>query len=597
MEAEGRSLSFLENVGKIKVPFFQRSYVWDNENWQDLLDELYENKTSAFLGSLIFKPNTVRTGDKMSVMVIDGQQRLTTLSILLKALYDSFPNEIKKNAEHALHSALFYRESSTSGDLKIKIEHSRIDCKYYEMVINTNDSTKLFKTLKPEEHKILGCYAFFAKSISTRNFEENRKLFDRLLSDSYRIIVNVTLSAEDDEQTIFDVINNAGVRLSIADTIKNNMFQKLLDLIKDEEKVIKTYEKYWDSIFNKDEESIKYWEATKVTGRLKRTNLEILLHCVAIIENIYDPDEHTLEQLGKIYQEKIKNMNSDELLTFIKIFSEFADLYRKYIKEIDPEKKGKKETFSYNNYETRIFHILDKCDITTFHPYILHIYMTYKDRENEIKEKLLKLEKYVIRRSIANKETKSYNKICKEFINDETAINKRLLETTDDEIKESLKYISNKTAKLVLFWIELFREHNNKKYSEKLLEYSYSLEHIMPQKWQEYWHNVPIKDEFGEVITDSLKAIEVRERYIYSIGNMTLLSQALNTSLRNREFRIKIEGDNKIDGIKKFSRLSITIDDLIAEYEKSDEGKIWDEKRIRERTEKLAKEVLEIWKV
>ena len=461
MEAAGKSLKFLENVYRIKVPFFQRNYVWGEENWQDLLDELYYNTKSNFLGSLIFKKLPTSTGDKQKVLLIDGQQRLTTLAIITKTLHETFPSNIQENTIKMINRILFSQEDLTESIYEIKIEHSRIDKKYFELIINSKNPEEFLKGVNLKDSKLLECYDYCLKYISKKSESKNKDLFKRLYSQDYKIVVVVDLDDYDDEQNIFDVINNSGLRLSIADTIKNNIFQKLLDLIQDEEKVIKIYENYWNDIFNKDEEAIKYWETIKVTGRLKRTNIEILLHSVAIIENIYDPDKDTLEQLPAIYQEKFKNMNAEELTAFIKTISEYAILYRDKILYLN------NCNFSFNDYEKRLFNILDVCDITTFHPYILHVYKSNKDNLIKIQEKLEKLEKFVIRRFIAKKETKSYNKICKEFINDEAAIDNKLLETSDKEVKDGLKLISNKAATLVLFWVELYRRAKDKKYGEK----------------------------------------------------------------------------------------------------------------------------------
>lgn len=87
MEAHAKSLAFVGNEGKIKIPFFQRGYVWEEKNWEDLVSELLNFKRNHFLGSLILKQQKVTSGEIKEVLVIDGQQRLTTLSILLKAIY------------------------------------------------------------------------------------------------------------------------------------------------------------------------------------------------------------------------------------------------------------------------------------------------------------------------------------------------------------------------------------------------------------------------------------------------------------------------------------------------------------------------------
>ncbi|GEM_PF-3472404 len=107
------------------------------------------------------------------------------------------------------------------------------------------------------------------------------------------------------------------------------------------------------------------------------------------------------------------------------------------------------------------------------------------------------------------------------------------------------------------------------------LKYNYSLEHIMPQKWEEYWHVVPVYNETGVEETDHEKAKSIRYSKIYSLGNMTLLNSRLNTSLRNFIFKRKIEGEGRKKGIRHYSELWITKSDIIDKYDNGE--KIWNE--------------------
>ena len=97
MKAEAKPLNFITVEGLIKVPFFQRPYVWDEENWGKLFEDLADNRDSHFLGSIIFKQQNVSTGNPKEVLLIDGQQRLATICILLRAIYDNLDGEKKNN--------------------------------------------------------------------------------------------------------------------------------------------------------------------------------------------------------------------------------------------------------------------------------------------------------------------------------------------------------------------------------------------------------------------------------------------------------------------------------------------------------------------
>ena len=151
MEAREKSLNFITKEKKIVIPFFQRPYVWTQENWEDLFNDLMKDK-SHFLGSLIIKQHK-RTGEVGEALVIDGQQRLTTLSILIKAIFDCFDDELKQNTQDKVNNCLFYKVQDTDRDWQIKIIHSRIDRAAYAQVINGNCPSK-----RDDENKIFACY-------------------------------------------------------------------------------------------------------------------------------------------------------------------------------------------------------------------------------------------------------------------------------------------------------------------------------------------------------------------------------------------------------------------------------------------------------
>lgn len=165
-------------------------------------------------------------------------------------------------------------------------------------------------------------------------------------------------------------------------------------------------------------------------------------------------------------------------------------------------------------------------------------------------------------------------------------------ELSDKAVTAHLKEMyNNKTATLVLFWIELKRRFEDSKFDIKELKYTYSLEHIMPQKWEKYWNIdlLPVIDiNTDSEITNKEEAKNVRGCAIYEIGNMTLLNSNLNNSLRNYKFSRKINGEGRKKGIKEYASLDIA--KKITRV--SDEKKAWNESTIKERTERITKEFL-----
>lgn len=591
MKAEAKGFKFLSMEGKVKIPFFQRTYVWNEENWEDLLIELLHKRESNFLGSIILKQLTTSSGEPKYLEVIDGQQRLTTLSILLKVLYDLFDKEIKENIKNDLLQVLFYKEDYTSREYQIKIESSEVDAGPYEEVINAGLNNNLplnLNSINEESHKILRCYKYFYENLKDRGEEERKKLFNKILNTANKMLVVIDIDEKDDEQAIFDTLNTAGVRLTTAEIIKNALFQRAIQVYGDKNEVISFYNETWKKTFLCDEDTVKYWETERLTGRLKRDNIEILLHCIGVIKGFFDPDEHTLSDLSKLYKEQIKDINSKEdLKNFIEEIIEYADIYREKFPVFDNS-----TLFSFEDSINRLFHILEVLQISTFHPFILNVFKEDND-ENSVKEKLAMLEKFVVRRMIAQHETKNYNKYCKEFIKNHSSIREKLKETTDEDVLNGLKKILNKNASLLLFWVELYRRSKDNRYDTKELKYTYSLEHIMPQKWEEHWKEIPPKYKSDGTAMNEEEAKKDRSEKIHWIGNMTLLRSNLNSALRNYSFEKKMDGEGRKKGIKAYADLSITKDDIVEPYDNGDKN--WNEEKIEKRTEKIAKEIKEIW--
>jgi hypothetical protein len=408
MEARARSFGFLGNEGMLRIPFFQRTYVWTKDNWEDLLKDLRHTRKSQFLGSLILKQQRTTSGDPKEVLVVDGQQRLTTLSILLKALYDSFSNGVKENCKESIRGHLFRKKQPTDSDYLIKIQHSRLDSEAYEKVIlaGIDKSSPIDpESVDESDSKILQCYGYFSGQLRIRSEEENKTLFNRILDSENKMLVVIDLTGDDDEQSIFDTINTAGIRLSPADTIKNALFQKAIQVLGSQEEAIDLYRETWEKVFLADQDTVEYWETERLTGRLMRDNIEILLHCIAVIKGFYDPDAHTLSDLSKLYKGEIEQLSSKaELRTFISDLNAYAKIYREEVLSFDSN-----TLFSFSDTKQRLFHILDVLQISTFHPFVLSI---LRNNSRESEAILSDLERFVIRRMMSNGETKSYNKLC-----------------------------------------------------------------------------------------------------------------------------------------------------------------------------------------
>lgn len=494
-----------------------------------------------------------------------------------------------------MRNILFTQVSATSTDYFVKIEHSQVDKESYEKVINANmngNPRLQLDNIDERSHKILQCYKYFYEALKEKGENERESLFNKMFSSNNKMLVVIDLvEGKDDEQAIFDTLNTAGVRLTTAEIIKNALYQKVIKVTKDKEKsyAIDLYKKTWEKTFLSDEETVKYWETERQTGRLTRDNTEILLHSIAVINGFFDPDKHVLSDLSKLYKVEIERRNSEaELKEFIDEIIEYANIYRDKFPSFD-----KSTLFSFGDPVIKLFHILEVLELSTFHPFILYVFKNYRDDDPRIFEMFMNLEKFVVRRAIAQQEVKNYNKYCKEFINSPDIITEKLKETAEQDISSGLRHISNKKASLLLFWIELHRRIEDRGYDIRELKYNYSLEHIMPQKWDEFWKDIPKKYKEDGSIMNEEELKKDRGEKIYWIGNMTLLTSSLNSKLRNYPFEKKINGENRKKGIRSYAELSITNDDIVIPFDKGEI--VWDENRIIDRTKKLENEINLIW--
>lgn len=577
MKAHENNVGFMINENSVKIPFFQRKYVWGEDEWEQLFEDLldsFNTKKAHFLGSIILKQLSTQTGKGSDRSLIDGQQRLTTFSILIKCLYDKLAENIKQDYDYRAY--LFQQPYSSK---KPKIKHSQSDSQCFDRVFNATSATEI----NDADDKILRCYKYFDSRIE--DIDDIQKFMDFILKES-KLWVVIDIEQDEDEQKIFDSINSTGIKLTATDIIKNALLDRAIKLQTDYEML---YKKYWENIF--EGKNIDFWDSEVATGRLKRTQSEIFLHAFAIIKGFFDA-EKSLEKLSASYKDEIKKLDKNSIDTFLKELKQYADIYFNFPKIVFSSDKNKATNFAFDDYELRLFHILKVADVNTIMPLLLKLKALYGKDETILKECYEILEIFVINCYVLNATTKDYNKLFAKMTlelddkNSIISIKNHLKERTatplpnhsqiENALKSTSKNLDNKRAKLVLFWIELFRRHNNPN-DIKELNYKYELEHLMPQKWEENW-------------TEIGKDKETAETLIYQIGNMTLLNGSLNASISNAKWIEKLGNEkSKKNCIKKCADLLVTREIL--------DKKEWNATEIETRTKNLIKEFFEIWDI
>jgi len=563
--------TFYSNNLQYIVPFFQRAYVWSEDNWEILWEHIIRiannnnNGNEHFIGTIITKHSPPNALGENQYELIDGQQRLTTFSLLLKAIatkataQGTFFN-LKKKANELL---IF---ENSKAEKFTRIELSRNDKEYFEAIIFDKD----LNLLPNKEHKILECYHYFLNKLEHHKDEELEKLRTTILQNVP--VINMTLASTDDEQEIFDTINSLGVRLTTGELLKNFIFS--------DKEIRPLYSEYWEQVFEDDEEQIIFWNKPKTSGRVVRTNIEVLLYCYLIIQKGTAVE---LEKLFSEYKNWFKEKTSNEKIAFLKELKKYAQLYFNF-----PEGTELNE-IAYFQDEERFFHIIENLEITTVYPLVLYIYKQVFD--NKIRIQLLSIiESYLVRRNVCRLTTKNYNNLFIQIIvsfddlksvtadNLMTILNGFTEDTnrfpSDSEFKTAFlnEFLSNSNAREILFCISLYQLSDPRYDTKKLSSFNYSTEHMMPQKWETNWGR--------EGMNESEKIN--RNKKIKTLGNLTLVTKNLNSSMKNATWK---EKKKKLD---EYSCLKITTD-----YTSETE---WDEAKIDNRASDLALYGLKIWK-
>jgi uncharacterized protein with ParB-like and HNH nuclease domain len=563
--------SFFQNNIQYEIPFFQRSYVWEDENWQTFWDHLdieveaYKNGelSEHFIGTIITKQKESQALGEIKVELIDGQQRLTTVAIFLKAI-EFTGQEILINLKSTIQSLLKFENSR--GEEFLRIEHSKHDAPYFKAILKDEDLSQL----PNQKNNILLAFYFFVEKLKDLS-DDDRDTFKNVLLQKVPVI-SMLLSKEDDEQEIFDTINSLGVRLTTGELLKNFIYKN-----KDLQPL---YSSTWQNIFEEDDTSIKFWGSKRTSGRIHRTNIEVLLYCYLIIQL---GDDIRIEKLFKEYKIYIGQKSTLEQKVFLHDLNAYAYIFSTFPSGSDIN------LLCFNDKERRFFRVLEGIEVSTAFPLVLFLYQTISDK-NDLLKTLEVLESYLVRRNICKFTTKNYNKLFVQIINElkkSTFVNSKMLydllisfsdETnkfpSDTEVKDAVHKVipSNKHAREILFIIAL-KDLDSSYATVNTLELSkLSVEHIMPKEWEENWPEPTFTD------------IQKNQRYhsIRTLGNLTLITQPLNSKLRNSSW------SNKSTILSQYSMLNMTIAYLTSST--------WTEKSIHDRGTTLAEKAIDIWK-
>lgn len=562
---------------KYVVPYYQRAYVWGEKQWKRFLEDMEyisATKKQHFFGSMILKQRSTPTGSYDERTIIDGQQRLTTITIFFKVL------SLKLGKPKVFDNLFFLKDDEDDdSNRQLAIVHNHIDRKMFNHIT----SLKSLDEIKGEDN-ISKLYQYFVENIDESKFENPALIKQNML------LVVIDLEAGEDEQQIFDTINSLGVKLTTSELLKNHLFNESNEA---------QYEKYWKPIFESNEDRKKYWDMLITTGTMKRNLIDVFLNSFLqiIIRDFSDVEINTLDK--KKYT-KVENL-FDSYKEFLKDyyykcghtkeeFLERMDAYaEKFIQNFDPT-IGKQTLPSANGIE-RINEIIFEFDTTTLIPYILYLLMNV-DNDGERNAMFGYIESFIMRRLLVKSNNRAYNVLFTE-----TLVKGRVLTLgslhdalsqiedknnampDDEEIKRALhnNYYPNYTSTGILYMLETRLRDEQWEASKMLGLKNYSLEHIMPKKWEANWP-API-DEVNR---------EIRNKEILTMGNLAILPIKLNTSISNGSWETKLNGKSGKPGYNQYASGLLTLQRYL-------KLATWDEEAIGQRADDLYEHIMKVW--
>lgn len=577
MDAGKRNLSdIVKQTQVLEVPFYQRSYVWGKEQWERLLEDaemITLTEKEYFIGSLILKQQLTSPGEPYRRTIIDGQQRLTTLSIFFKAMALKTDNQRKFDNRFKL-------EEDDRGGRSPAINHSMRDRKAFEQILGQEEPAEI-KVSDEADSRLIECFNFFIKNLNPEKIDFDI-VYSRLM------FVSIDLGRDEDEQQIFDTINSLGVKLSTAELLKNYLFK---------EEDLSEYQEFWLDIFEKDNDCIKYWEQEVAAGSYKRTLIDLFFY--ALLQIKIQDKSLTVDTKDKILFSKMDRLfesykyfgakyeiSRDDLLRDIK---SYAQTFRQVI---DPSIV--EQPIEPNDYVNRMNNLIFGLKTTVLIPYVLKVANQVdldQDRMNDI---FSIVESYIIRRIIVKASNRGYNGLFSEslllnevytrndfleYINEKS--DKDLYLPQDDELKEAFNEskLTNYNAKGALYLLESKTRDGDRNSNALLSIGSYSLEHLMPKKWENNWGKL-----------DDQELIDYRNNKLLTLGNLTIITQSLNATIRDSSWQIKLQGDKKHGGLIAYSSGIQLFSEIILKEE-------WNEQEIDDRAESLYQKAIDSWTI
>lgn len=564
LQAGETTLNKLLNTSRqFIVPIFQRNYSWQKSQYEQLWFDIlraskFKEKQNHFIGSIVYIDMGTPAGRPQQLLLIDGQQRLTTISILLCAIKDyvqKFNLETKLINLAKIKNQFLYNSDEIDEDKYKLLLNVQDKETYIKLIDNT-----IFTVNKPATN-IIKCYEFFYEHIE--DFIKQDGQIDEIYAGIFKLsLVSISLDKDSDNpQMIFESMNSTGKDLSQTDLLRNYL---LMDLTP--EKQTRLYKTYWKSMEELFGEDIYKNDVNKFDYFIRDfLTLKSDTGYICKINNVY-------ENFKRYYLD-----NNCEKFAVLKDLFTYAKYYAciDLLQEKDDELKLYWQEFK-------------KLDSHVVYPFLLKLYDDYS-RQILIKEDFKKILQVVIsylwRRAICEIPTNSLSKtfatlyqavdkedyvnsIIKAFVF--KSIYKRF--PSDYEVREKLQTKDIYHFRLRKYLLEALENYYHKEPID-LNTANYTIEHIMPQNIE---HNLLWQQMLGEDWQ------EVHSLYLHTLGNLTITGY--NAEMSNKSFGEKVNGESG------FKHSHLKLNESIAQCD------VWNKKSIQRRTNILTDIILKIWK-
>lgn len=564
LQAGETTLNKLLNTSRqFIVPIFQRNYSWQKSQYEQLWFDIlraskFKEKQNHFIGSIVYIDMGTPAGRPQQLLLIDGQQRLTTISILLCAIKDyvqKFNLETKLINLAKIKNQFLYNSDEIDEDRYKLLLNVQDKETYIKLIDNT-----IFTVNKPATN-IIKCYEFFYERIE--DFIKQHGQIDEIYAGIFKLsLVSISLDKDSDNpQMIFESMNSTGKDLSQTDLLRNYL---LMDLTP--EKQTRLYKTYWkpmeelfgEDIYKNDVNKFDYFIRDFLTLKSDTGH-------ICKINNVY-------ENFKRYYLD-----NNCEKFAVLKDLFTYAKYYAciDLLQEKDDELKLYWQEFK-------------KLDSHVVYPFLLNLYDDYSCQiliKEDFKKILQVVISYLWRRAICEIPTNSLSKtfatlyqavdkddyvnsVIKAFVFKSSY--KRF--PSDYEVREKLQTKDIYHFRLRKYLLEALENYYHKEPID-LNTANYTIEHIMPQNIE---HNLLWQQMLGEDWQ------EVHSLYLHTLGNLTITGY--NAEMSNKSFGEKVNGESG------FKHSHLKLNESIAQCD------VWNKKAIQRRTNILTDIILKIWK-